>query len=181
MASISTTSSAAFIDPLTATVATGMPLGICTVESSASRPSEIAARQRHADDGQGRVGGHDAGEVGRHAGAADERRVAVLPSARGQLGDLGRVPVGRQHAHVGLDAEALERLGGRGHLVGVVGRAHQHGDLGHGWQCSSGWVLRWVGGDVGAVVHAGPVDAADAGVGRGSRAASMVGPRCRST
>ena len=32
MASISTTSRAAFSEPSMATVATGMPLGICTVE-----------------------------------------------------------------------------------------------------------------------------------------------------
>ena len=35
---------------------------------------EGAARQRHADDRQRGVGGDDAGEVGGHAGAADERR-----------------------------------------------------------------------------------------------------------
>jgi hypothetical protein len=38
IASISTTSSAAFTAPSTATVATGIPLGICTVEYSASTP-----------------------------------------------------------------------------------------------------------------------------------------------
>ena len=38
---ICTASSAAFFPPSTATVATGMPLGICTVESSASMPSSF--------------------------------------------------------------------------------------------------------------------------------------------
>ena len=61
-----------------ATVATGMPGGICTVAVERVDAVERAARQRHADDRQCRVGGDDAGEVGGHARAADDRGEAVV-------------------------------------------------------------------------------------------------------
>ncbi len=53
----------AFIAASMATVATGMPLGIWTVEYSESTPFERAAGQRHADHREGRVGGDHPGEV----------------------------------------------------------------------------------------------------------------------
>ena len=124
---------------------------------------EGAARQRHADHRQGGVGGHRAGEVGRQPGAADERAVALLASGRRQLGHLGRGAVGRVHPHVGLDAEPLEDVGGRLHLVPVVGRAHQDGDLVA--SSSTRRILPSADGDVGSVVGAGPVEVAHRGVG----------------
>ncbi len=129
MASICTTSSAAFSAPSTATVATGMPLGICTVEYSASTPFSGAARERHADHGEGGLCGHRPGQVGGHARPADERAVAVLARGGGQLGDLGGRAMRAVHPHVGLDPEALQGVSGGLHLVLVVGRAHQDGDL----------------------------------------------------
>jgi hypothetical protein len=59
-----------------------------------------------------------------------------------------------QHAHIGLQPEALERVGGGLHLVGVVGRTHEDANLanGHWLEASSamsdrkwtpGQLMRW--------------------------------------
>ena len=74
-------STAAFLAPAlpTATVATGMPPGICTVESRASRPSARPPGSGHADHRADGLGRDDAGEVRRHAGAADEHPDACRP------------------------------------------------------------------------------------------------------
>ena len=68
-ARISTASRAALTAPSMATVATGIPRGICTVEYRASITSDGAARKRHADHRQGRPGRHRPGEMGGHARA----------------------------------------------------------------------------------------------------------------
>ena len=75
--------------------------------------------------------GHDPGQVRRHPRPADEGDVAGLPSAGDQVDHLRRVPVGRQDPDIGLQAETLERLGRRSHLVAVPRRTHQHANL-HG-------------------------------------------------
>ena len=52
-----------------ATVATGTPAGICTIESSESMPVEVLQRHGHADDRQRRDRGEHAGQVGGSSGA----------------------------------------------------------------------------------------------------------------
>ena len=121
----------AFFEPSTATVATGMPDGHLHRGEQCVEPVGDAAAERHADDGQRRVGGEHTGEVGSDAGAADEHGVARVACPGGKRRHLGRVAVRRHHVLVDLDAEAFEhRLRAR-HLVVVVGRPHQHCDLHH--------------------------------------------------
>ena len=55
-----------------ASVATGTPPGICTIESSESRPLQRRALHRHAEHRQQRVRRHHARQVRRAAGAGDD-------------------------------------------------------------------------------------------------------------
>ena len=57
------------------------------------------------------MGGDHAGQVRRHAGAADEGHVARLAGRADQRHHLGRIAVRGQHPHIRLDAERLEGLG----------------------------------------------------------------------
>ena len=75
------------------------------------------------------MSGDGTGQVGGHARAADEGDEAVVSRAAGHLHDgVGRA-VGRQHAFMGLEPELFESRDRRGHLVAVVGRAHEDCDL----------------------------------------------------
>ena len=65
----------------TATVATGMPAGICTIDSSESRPSRCCERHRHADHRQRRHRRGHARQVGGAAGAGDDHLEAPVGRA----------------------------------------------------------------------------------------------------
>ena len=67
-----------------ATVATGTPAGICTMESSESSPRSALRRHRHADHRQRRMRGEHPGQVGRAARPRDDHPQAArrAPCAR---------------------------------------------------------------------------------------------------
>ena len=92
-ARISAAKSAAFAAPLApiASVPTGTPLGICTIESSAVEPIELGGRNRHAEDRHERLRRDHARQVGRAASAGNDN---VQAAARRGLGILEE-PVGR--------------------------------------------------------------------------------------
>ena len=89
---MATASSPAFAAPdgPIATVATGTPFGICTVDSSESSPLS-AALHRHADDRQHRVRGHHPGQMRGAAGAGDDHLEAARsrPSTRTRPSSAG--------------------------------------------------------------------------------------------
>ena len=62
----------------TATVATGMPAGICTIESSESSPYEVLERHRDADHRQRRHRRRHAGQVCRAARTGDDHADAAV-------------------------------------------------------------------------------------------------------
>ncbi len=74
-----------------ASVPTGTPAGICTIERSESRPVECLALDGHAQHGQHGVGGDHAGQVGCAAGAGDDH---LRARARRPWSVLGH-PLGR--------------------------------------------------------------------------------------
>ena len=78
----------------------------------------------------------------------------------------------RQHPHVGLDPELLERVDRGLHLLAIVRRTHQHGHLHRDYSSS-----RCRSSDVVAILHARKRDLPNAVVGRASRAAAIVGPK----
>ncbi len=89
--------------PPTATVATGTPEGICTIESRESRPSRCFSGTGTPITGSGVTDASMPGQVGRSAGAGDDHR---QPSVGGLLAvgqHLLRHPVGGDH--VGLEAD----------------------------------------------------------------------------
>ncbi len=65
-----TANSAAFVAPALpmASVATGTPPGICTIESSESSPLSVLDSHGHAQHGQRGVRGDHAGQMGRASG-----------------------------------------------------------------------------------------------------------------
>ncbi len=151
--------------PFTATVATGTPEGIWTVESRASKPLEGPGGDRDADDGQVGAGGDGAGEVGGHAGGADYYFEAAFAGGSGVLGDALGVAVGGADLELVLDAVALR--GGRCIFRGRGGRTRcRPGSLRGG---SKVLQLYRFQGYVGTVVHAFEVDLLDGRVGAGAR------------
>ena len=68
----------------TATVATGTPDGICTIESRESMPSRCLSGDRDADHRQRRDRGEHAGQVGRSPGAGDDHRAGRARRPRGR-------------------------------------------------------------------------------------------------
>ena len=113
-----------------ATVATGTPAGICTIESSESMPSRYFSGTGTPITGSGVTDGEHAGQVGRSAGAGDDH----LQPAAGGLPAVGEHLVGHpvRGDHVGLvgDVELGERLGGGLHHRPVGVRAHHDADTG---------------------------------------------------
>ena len=109
-----------------ATVATGMPFGICAVESSESRPlsalcigtpitgAPSAPRRRRRDARRRR-----AGDDHLHAAARGARRV---------FGGHRRRPVCRQHATFVRDPEFGQDVAGLPHRVPIRFAAHQNAD-----------------------------------------------------
>ena len=67
------------------TVATGTPFGIWTIERRASMPSQRAAFQGDADNGKGRVGGDDAGQMGGQTRCRDDYLYAFFSGAFGMV------------------------------------------------------------------------------------------------
>lgn len=68
-----------------ATVATGMPPGIWTMEWREST-LEVAGRHRHPNDGEGSQGGDHTGEVGSASGSGDDDLEATIDGGFG-IGD----------------------------------------------------------------------------------------------
>ena len=93
----------------------GMPLGICTVASSASRPSRAPPFIGDADHRQGGVGGNGTGQMGGHArGRAHDHAETIV---RGRdlaksAAAAGRA-VGREDVCFKRDAEILEHRAGQ--------------------------------------------------------------------
>ena len=93
-ARIATARYAAFFAPFSATVATGKPLGICTVASR--RPDRPWRRPSSGcPQRQGGVGGKGPRQMRRHAGGTDQHPKAVGPGFGGEVRRLGGGPVGR--------------------------------------------------------------------------------------
>ena len=102
-------SRAAFSALPMATVATGIPRGIWTIESSESRPPRCWVGIGHADDRQRRLGGEHARQVGGAAGAGDDH---PDPAARGRLGvaeQVVRRAMGGHDPQLARDARAASR------------------------------------------------------------------------
>ena len=103
----------------TPTQATGTPGGICAIDSSASSPpaTDVDDVERHADHRQVGVGGDDAGQRGRQAGAGDDHlagRACARSSrsrrpARGRGGPTSRGPRARMPRSVELLGRLLHR------------------------------------------------------------------------
>ena len=67
--------------PPIATVATGTPAGICTIESSESIPSRYVSGTGTPITGSGVTRGEHAGQVRRAAGAGDDAPSGPRPAA----------------------------------------------------------------------------------------------------
>ena len=145
-----TASRAALAAPSTATVATGMPLGICTVASRASRPSAMPPLSGTPIDGERGVGGHRTGQVGGQARAADDHPEPGVACRRGEGGHVAQGCGGRTSR-----ASRWARRSGRGTRwprsmrSASLRRAHQHGHLAltdrrhRGGQLFVTFVLAW--------------------------------------
>ena len=133
-ARIRAASSPALRAPSIATVATGTPLGICTIESRLSSPSSLLSDTGTPITGRRGDRGQHSGKVGSaarprddHCETAGRRLLAV--------GDhLDRRAMRRDHARLGRDPELGEYLAGLTHDWQVAVRAHHHADdrLTHG-------------------------------------------------
>ena len=98
--------------PLTAIVATGTPLGICTMESRLSRPSRCDSATGTPITGRVVT---EASIPGRWAAPPAPAISTRRPAARRRLAEgdhVARGPVGRDHPHLVGHAEALEHLDG---------------------------------------------------------------------
>ena len=114
-----------------ATVATGMPGGICTVESSESSPPSVAADSGTPITGSVVCAATAPARCAAPPGAADEDLDARCPRRRARSRRLLGRAVRRQHAQLRLDAELAERLLRRLHRREVAVRPHQDADLSH--------------------------------------------------
>ena len=128
-ARIAAARSAAFCAPPMATVATGRPGGICTVESSESSPPSVPADSGTPITGSVVCATTRAGQVRGQPGAGDEHLDALALGVARVAARLFRRAVRRQDAQLGLDAELGERLLGLLHRLEVAVRSHQDADL----------------------------------------------------
>ena len=113
--------------PLTAMVATGTPLGICTMDSRLSRPSRCA--RATGTPMTGRVV-TEASIPGRWAAPPAPAISTRRPAGRRLLAEgdhVVRGPVGRDHPYLVRHAEALEHLDGPLHHGQVRRAAHDDG------------------------------------------------------
>ena len=123
-------SSAALMAPALpmASVPTGMPAGIWTIDSRLSTPRSAVALHRHAQHRQRGQRRRHARQVGRAAGAGDDHLEAAVLGALGVgIEPLGRA-VGRNDAGLVRHAERIQRLGGVPHGVPVGLAAHDDGN-----------------------------------------------------
>ncbi len=111
-----------------ATVATGMPRGICTIDSSESMPDSDARLHGHADDRQACLGGRHAGQMGGAAGPGDQDLEAALDSGAGVLEQQIGSAVSRYDPRLERDAELGQRLGGVRHRRPVRLGPHDDAD-----------------------------------------------------
>ena len=130
MARIATASRPAFFAPglPIASVATGTPPGICTIDSSESSPCSARALHRHAEHRQHGVRRDHAGQMGGAAGAGDDHLQALGLGARGELGHPDRRAVRRDDLLQVGHAELVEHGRRVRHRVPVGLRSHDDGD-----------------------------------------------------
>ena len=130
-------SRAALVAPASpmASVPTGTPPGIWTIDSSESRPLSAWRLDGHAEHGQDRVGGHHARQVRGPARSRDDHlEPAPLGPARVLRHPRGRAVRRHDGALVG-HAEARQHLVGVAHRLPVRLAPHDDGDqrrLAHG-------------------------------------------------
>ena len=111
-----------------ASVPTGMPAGICTIESRLSWPDSALDSTGTPNTGSGVMRRRHAGQVRGAAGAGDDHLEARGLGALGEgVEPVGRA-VGRDDAGLVGDAERVERLGGVPHGRPVGLAAHDDGD-----------------------------------------------------
>ena len=95
-----------------ASVPTGTPPGIWTIESSESRPLQRGALHRHAEHRQHRVRRDHPRQMRRAARARDDHLDAARFGAGRELGHPHRRAVRRNDVPLVLDAELLEHIDG---------------------------------------------------------------------
>ena len=127
---IRTASNPALRAPPIDTVATGTPAGICTIDSSESRPSSVRQRHRHADHRQRRGRRDHAGQVGRAARAGDDHLDPALGGGARVVEHAGGSAMCGDHADLERDVELGERMGGGLHDRPVAVAAHDQADPG---------------------------------------------------
>jgi hypothetical protein len=91
-------------------------------------PLQLAAGDRHAEDGNGRLRSQHPGQVRGAAGAGDDRLQATRCSALGIGEHCVRHAVRRDDARFVPDAELGENLGGGAERFPVTAGAHDHAD-----------------------------------------------------
>ena len=130
VARMPTASSPALVAPgfPIASVPTGTPPGIWTIDSSESRPWSDALCTGTPSTGRIVCDGHHARQVRRAAGAGDDHLNAARLRALRELRHPDRRAVGRHHFLFEDDAETLEHLGRVRHRVPVGGGAHDQRD-----------------------------------------------------
>ena len=128
-ARISTASSAAFLPPFTATVATGTPEGICAVLSSASIPPSPPEATGTPITGS-TVSAAAAPARCRHARDTDQRAIAALRSPAHEFLSASAA-MGGTHLHGIGNRIVFEHLRGFPGDRLIAGAPHDHGDLLH--------------------------------------------------
>ncbi len=111
-----------------ATVATGMPAGICTMDSKESIP--LSERDSTGTPITGRVSlsGDHARQMRRAARAGDNDLYAAPEGFLGVLKQQIRSAMRRDDASLIGDAESSERIGGMEHGFPVGAAPHHHAD-----------------------------------------------------
>ncbi len=122
VARIAAASNAAFTAPARpmASVPTGMPAGICTIDSRLSMPFSACDLDRHAQHRQRRPGGAHARQMRRPAGAGDDHLQAAIPR--------GQSHTSRSRSGVRW-AETILTSCGTARRVSIVGRMRQRGPV----------------------------------------------------
>ena len=123
-----TASRPAFLALPTATVATGTPPGICTIDSSESRPSSCASGTGTPITGSGVIDAVMPGQVRGAAGTGDDHPQAPVGRRPGVLvHHVGRA-VRRDDAHLVRHAELGEHVDRGLHHRQIGVAAHDHAD-----------------------------------------------------
>ena len=129
-ASTAAASSAALIAPglPMASVPTGMPAGICTIEEKAVLALERVRIHRHAEHRQRRHRRRHAGQMRGAAGAGDDDLEAASRARFGESIEPVRRAMGGHDQRLVADAERIQRLGGVLHRRPVGLAAHDDRD-----------------------------------------------------